>query len=79
MKKRSFRLAFPVLCLLVVSSVQSPTTISASSFCGSCSFRGCAGAADGSPCTTFSGAPGACRNTGKLCGDHAGYCGCYAT
>lgn len=77
MKKRSFRLALSLLCLLAAGSIQSPATVSASSLCGSCSFRGCAGATEGRACTTFAGAPGHCYNTGKLCGDHAGYCGCY--
>jgi hypothetical protein len=78
MKKQSSRLLLPLLCLLVVGLTRTPSHVSAASFCGSCSFRGCVGAAEGHSCLTFTGAPGQCLNTGKLCGDHVGYCGCYA-
>jgi hypothetical protein len=77
--KSIIRLALPVLCLLAAISLPSPTTVFASTLCGSCSFRGCAGATEGRACTTFAGTPGTCVNTGKLCGDHLGYCGCYAS
>ncbi len=77
MKKHSVRLLLPILCL-VVGLARTPTHAFATSFCGSCSFRGCVGAADGHACTTFAGAPGQCAITGKICGPGQSYCGCYA-
>ena len=68
------------LCLLAAgpsASLPAASLVTAGTGCGSCSFRGCAGAAEGQSCVTFAGAAGHCFNTGKLCGDHAGYCGCY--
>lgn len=64
-----------ILCFLAAGP--STPRVAASTGCGSCSFRGCVGAAEGHACVTFSGAAGTCFNTGKICGDHAGYCGCY--
>jgi hypothetical protein len=78
MKKRSVRLLFSLACLLAAGLIQAPARVSAAAACGSCSYLGCRGAMEGRACTTFSGAPGHCYNTGKLCGDHAGFCGCYA-
>jgi hypothetical protein len=63
--------------LIPVALQVAPLAAAASTSCGSCSFRGCAGATVGHACVTFAGAAGTCFNTGKLCGDHAGYCGCY--
>lgn len=77
MKKRSVRLLLAVLCLVAASSIKSPATVSASSLCGSCSLSACRGATPGRACTTLAGAPGSCQITGKLCGDHSSFCGCY--
>ena len=53
------------------------STLATGSYCGSCSFRGCAGAIEGTSCVTFAGAPGHCYITGKLCSLGSYHCGCY--
>jgi len=75
MTKKISCLVALILCFLAAGP--SASRVAASTYCGSCSFRGCAGAAEGHACVKFSGAAGTCLNTGKLCGDHVGYCGCY--
>jgi hypothetical protein len=68
------------LCFLAAgssASLPAASLVTAATGCGSCSFRGCVGAAQGHACVTFAGAAGTCQATGKICGDHSNHCGCY--
>ncbi len=62
---------------LAPESLPAASLVTASTGCGSCSFRGCVGALEGHACVTFAGAAGTCQITGKICGDHSNHCGCY--